>query len=255
MELILNNKLHEYLKPIKEAKKITRITTTMYNNEKYYLNADNTLEKLKSIKENSYYNFVEESNINRDYTMDESNPVIADNVLNGEIFETLKNYYKENLKNNIFALGDGQSNRYYCHNEFISRIIHFEMLNLIEKITGKKLRPTYTYLSFYTRGAELKAHMDRLECGYTCSFIIDKPTGSNWNIYVQKKTTKLNEFKHNYTPPKDECHALDCEENGLMVINGITNIHYRDILEYDYYNVLLLHYNVIDNIEGCFSYN
>ena len=47
MELILNNKLHEYLKPIKEAKKITRITTTMYNNEKYYLNADNTLEKLK----------------------------------------------------------------------------------------------------------------------------------------------------------------------------------------------------------------
>ncbi|AET72973.1 hypothetical protein PGAG_00084 [Phaeocystis globosa virus 12T] len=187
MELILNNKLHEYLKPIKETKKITRITTTMYNNEKYYQNADNTLEKLKLIKENSYYNFVEESNLNDDYTMDGSNPVIAENVLNGEIFETIKNYYKENLKNNIFALGDGQSKRYYCHNEFISRIIHFEMLNLIEKITGKKLRPTYTYLSFYIKGAELKAHMDRLECGYTCSFIIDKPTGSNWNIYVQKK--------------------------------------------------------------------
>ena len=52
------------------------------------------------------------------------------------------------------------------------------MLNLVEKITGKKLRPTYTYLSFYIKGAELKAHLDRLECGYTCSFIIDKPEDS-----------------------------------------------------------------------------
>jgi hypothetical protein len=253
MDVILKKKLDDYLKPIKEANRITRITTTMYNNEKYYQNVENTLEKLKLIKENN--DFIEEPNLKREYLMNESNPVIVENVLNGEIFTTLKNYYNENIKNNIFPLNDGQSKRYYCHNEFISRIIHFEMLNLLEKITGKKLRPTYTYLSFYIKGAELKAHLDRFECGYTCSFIIDKPAGSNWNIYLQKKTTKLEEYNSTYKPPKNECHALDCNENGLMVINGITNLHYREILEYDYYNVVLLHYNVIDNINECFSYN
>jgi hypothetical protein len=79
----------------------------MYNNEKYYQNVNNTLEKLKLIKKNSYYYFVEESNLNREYMMNEYNPVIAVNVLNISPFKTLKNYYNENLKNNIFALGDG----------------------------------------------------------------------------------------------------------------------------------------------------
>tara|TARA_Y100001980_G_C14408580_1_gene202822 strand:- start:195 stop:776 length:582 start_codon:yes stop_codon:yes gene_type:complete len=190
--------------------------------------------------------------------MDELNPVIVNNVLKKEVFELLKNFYNKILKNNIFDFGDGnkdfKTNRYNCHNEIISRIIHFEMLELVEKITGKKLRPTYTYVSFYVKGAELKAHLDKAECEYTCSLIIDKPEGSKWNLYVHNKKTTREEYELNkkYTPDKNDCIGLDCDNNGFMILKGRNNLHFREILEYDYYNVLLLHYNVINN--NCFSY-
>lgn len=37
-----------------------------------------------------------------------------------------------------------------------------------------------------------------------------------------------------------------------MILKGKKNVHYRENLEYDYYNILLLHYNEIVNT---FSYN
>ena len=256
MKDLLIKRFDNFLEPIKQKHNIGRINTFIFDDNNYQKDAEFILFQLELFKNRE--ELIESSNLKKEYIMDELNPVIVNNVLKKEVFELLKNFYNKILKNNIFDFGDGnkdfKTNRYNCHNEIISRIIHFEMLELVEKITGKKLRPTYTYVSFYVKGAELKAHLDKAECEYTCSLIIDKPEGSKWNLYVHNKKTTREEYELNkkYTPDKNDCIGLDCDNNGFMILKGRNNLHFREILEYDYYNVLLLHYNVINN--NCFSY-
>jgi len=189
-------------------------------------------------------NALNQENFETDYKLDDKLPIqVVNNVLNIELLELLRKYYQETIDKNVWVLGDRQSKRYKAHNEPMSRFIHYECLPLIEKIVGKPMKPTYTYLSAYVNGAELPQHTDRPDCEYTVSFVVDKPVGSNWNIYVHKPQQQI-KYKGRYDekPPLDECEPVDCDAGGLMLFQGTDHIHFRNKLEFDYYNVLLLHY-------------
>ena len=204
-----------------------------------------TLLKIKTIKNKINNAFLNPLNIEKTklYAFDEYNPVVVEDVINKDIHQIVNEYFKTNIKNKIYIFGDIQSKRYKYNDEIITRLLHLEFLPLIEKIVGKKVKPTYTYLSAYIKGADLPAHTDRPECEYTCSYIIGKPQNTNWNIYVhKKKREKKYEGKMNFTPPKEECVAVDCNENGLMIFKGTDHPHYREPLEHEYYNIVLLHY-------------
>ena len=117
------------------------------------------------------------------------------------------------------------------------------IVNQIEKITGKNLEPTYTYTSFYVKDADLPSHTDRKECQYTVSFVVDKPENASWNIYVDPKNQPVkNKGRCSALSVRDDCIAVDCDANGLMIFCGEDHAHFREKLEYDYYNILLLHY-------------
>ena len=83
------------------------------------------------------------------YEFSDNKPLVVKSILQKECLELIQRYYRETIVAGDYLLGDKQSKRYKMHNEPISRFIQFECLPLIEKITGKKLRPTYTYLSSY----------------------------------------------------------------------------------------------------------
>lgn len=203
-----------------------------------------TIETLKGIK-NLRMNegFLNQQNLDKEYKLDEDNPVVVEDVITPNIHQLVDTYIKENIKNGVYPLGDRQANRYKVIDDVVTRLLHIEFLPLIEKITGKKMEPTYTYLAAYLKGTNLHAHTDRPECQYTCSYIIGKPKDSSWNIYIHKiKQPIKNHGRYDFTPPKDECIPVDCAENGLMIFCGTDHIHYREELEYDYYNIVLLHY-------------
>ena len=206
---------------------------------------DLILGKIKKIKDNNNGYFLNQTNLEKSYYIDEFNPVVVEKVINPEIHQYVDQYFKTNILNKVYPLGDRQSNRYKIIDEIMTRLLHLEFLPLIEKIVGKPITPTYTYLSAYVKGANLPAHTDRKECEFTCSYIIGKPPDSNWNIYFHKiKQLEKYKGRYGFTPPKEECVAIDCSENGLMIFNGIDHIHFREELEYDYYNIVLLHYNI-----------
>ena len=197
------------------------------------------------------YNTIRESkpclnsdNLEVNYVLNPDLPIqIVNNVIDKELLSLLQKYYKDTIGSNTWKLGDKQSNRYKAHNEPMSRFLHYEILPLIEKIVGKSLKPTYTYLSAYTKGADLPPHTDRPDCEYTVSFVVDKPEDSNWNIYVHKLQQPVkHKGRYDEKPLLEECEAVDCEAGGLMLFQGTDHIHFREELEYDYYNVLLLHY-------------
>jgi len=217
------------------------------NSFKYNLKGDfevfkNYISQYNEIRSNN--EVLNKENLDKEYILDDKLPIqVVNNVLNNELLDLLKEYYKETISKNVWALGDRQSNRYKAHNEPMSRFLHYECLPLIERIVGKSMKPTYTYLSSYVKGANLPPHTDRPDCEYTVSFVVDKPKGSNWNIYVHKPQQPVkHKGRYDEKPPLEECEAVDCEAGGLMLFQGTDHIHFREELEADYYNVLLLHY-------------
>jgi len=184
-----------------------------------------------------------EDNLQKTYIFDEYNPTIVENVLNKNALVICQKYYSTNIVNGAYVLGDKQSKRFKSHNEPMSRLLHYEVLPLIEKIVGKKLIPTYTYLSAYVKDSDLPAHTDRADCEYTVSFLINKPERSKWPIYLHKvKQSVKHKGRSDFTPPKEECIEMDCNAGGLMIFQGTDHIHFREGLSDDFYHIVLLHY-------------
>ena len=135
------------------------------------------VNKFGELKRNSENNScLNPEHLEKDYNLDDEFPLqVVNNVISEELSTLLKKYYKETIDEKTWPLGDRQSNRYKSHNEPMSRFLHYECLPLIEKIAGRKMRPTYTYLSAYVKNADLPPHTDREDYEYTVSFIVDKP--------------------------------------------------------------------------------
>ena len=182
--------------------------------------------------------------MDKEYVFDEFNPVVTENVVSKEMIELYQEYYRKTIADGVWGLGDRQANRYKQNNEPFSRFLHYEILPLIEKITGKKLRPTYTYLSSYVNDADLPAHTDRPDCEFTVSFLVNKD--HDWPIYAHKvKQPVKNKGRYDITPPKSECFSLDCENNGFIIFCGTDHIHFRENFKGTFYDILLLHYRII----------
>ena len=182
------------------------------------------------------------------YEFDEFTPCIVNNCLKDASLKIIQDYTSRNIKKKSYPLGDRQSNRFKTIDDPINRMLHFEMLPLIERITGKRLKPSYTYLSCYLneegKDTRLPQHTDRAECYFTVSFIIDKPQNSKWPIYFHKvKQPVKNKGRYEGEPPsKDECIPCDCDAGGLMIFMGEDHKHFREQINCDFYNIVLLHY-------------
>ena len=213
----------------------------------------NSEDMIKSVKLLNTYRKNNNNTILNKITVDDSsqkfnglNPILINDVIDDEIKDILKNYYKKCIDDKVFILGDRQANRYKSHNEGLSRVVHYELLPLIENIVDKKLRPTYTYISFYISEADLPAHTDREDCEFTVSFIIDKPENSTWNMYVDKEKQPIKyKGRYDHTPCKNNCFSVDCNAGGLMLFDGTDHIHFREKTELEFYNIILFHYRSI----------
>lgn len=199
--------------------------------------------EITDIKDDNIYSALNSDNLQKSYTFDEYSPVVVENVLNPSTLAICQKYYSTTIENGAYVLGDKQSRRFKSHNEPLSRILHYEVLPLIEKIVGKTLMPSYTYLSAYVKDSDLPAHTDRADCEYTVSFLINKPDNSQWPIYLHKvKQPVKYKGRADFTPPKEECIEVDCNAGGLMIFQGTDHIHFRENLPDDFYHIVLLHY-------------
>ena len=99
----------------------------------------------------------------------------------------------------------------------------------MEKVTGLKLYPAYTYARIYKKGDELKRHKDRFSCEISTTMNL---AGDDWPIYLEpsgetgKKGIKV-----------------DLKQGDMLVYSGCELEHWRNKFKGKECVQVFLHYN------------
>ena len=108
------------------------------------------------------------------------------------------------------------------YGDFFGDTMMIKKRPLIEKVTGLKLFPTYTFTRLYTFNADLKKHKDRPSCEVSISAMWGS-CGTKWPIYMDDKPFEME--------PGDAVVYLGCEVP-----------HYRKPFTGDWHAQSFLHY-------------
>ena len=100
---------------------------------------------------------------------------------------------------------------------------------IMEKQTGMKLIPTYSYARIYTKGDILKRHKDRYSCEVSITLNLG---GDSWPIYLE---------------PSGEIDKegikIDLEPGDALIYRGDLVEHWRETFEGENCGQVFLHYN------------
>jgi len=99
----------------------------------------------------------------------------------------------------------------------------------MEKVTGLKLYPAYTYARIYKKGDELKRHKDRFSCEISTTMNLG---GDNWPIYLEPSGKKGMKGT-----------KIDLKQGDMLVYSGCELEHWREEFKGKECVQVFLHYN------------
>ena len=140
-------------------------------------------------------------------------------------FENILGYYEDPVNGQI-------PNTYSAYGSIIMETLLLKCQPGMEKATGLKLYPAYTYARIYKKGDELKRHKDRFSCEISTTMNL---AGDNWPIYLEpsgetgKKGVKV-----------------DLKQGDMLVYSGCELEHWREPFEGDVCGQVFLHYNHVN---------
>ena len=102
---------------------------------------------------------------------------------------------------------------------------------VIERGSGKKLVPTYSYIRLYCKDSRLKKHTDRPACEISATLTIRSTGESGWPIHVESNGEDV---------------QVDLAEGDLMIYRGIEVPHWRHPLTGPHWTQMFLHYVDVD---------
>ena len=136
-------------------------------------------------------------------------------------FETLLGYYE--------AEDEQIPNTYSQYANMAMETLLLKCQPEMEKATGLKLYPAYTYARIYKKGDELKRHKDRFSCEISTTMNLG---GNDWSIYLEpsgevgKKGIKV-----------------DLKKGDMLVYSGCELEHWRKKFKGNQCIQVFLHYN------------
>ena len=100
---------------------------------------------------------------------------------------TIRRYLRRGIRTDEIGFGDPQvPKRYRAHNDPVLRAHQYRLSGLVAAVVGRPVKPSYAYLSAYTEGSVLHRHVDRPQCEYSLTVLVDytpEPTlESSWPI-------------------------------------------------------------------------
>jgi len=111
----------------------------------------------------------------------------------------------------------------------------------MEKTTGLKLYPAYTYARIYKKGDELKRHKDRFSCEISTTMNLG---GDDWPIYLSpNKNVGIPDGKKITTNSKAKGIKVDLKPGDMLVYRGMELEHWREKFKGKECVQVFLHYN------------
>ena len=137
-------------------------------------------------------------------------------------FENILGYYEDPV--------DGQiPNTYSAYGNIAMETLLLKCQPGMEKATGLKLYPAYTYARIYKKGDELKRHKDRFSCEISTTINL---AGDDWPIYLE---------------PSGETGKkgvrVDLKQGDMLVYSGCELEHWRNKFKGKECVQVFLHYN------------
>lgn len=135
----------------------------------------------------------------------------------------MRRYYGGLLREGMLRWGDDQvPRRFNVHNEGCARYWNEQLAPVVAYLAGEPVKASYAYMAVYQPGAVLHRHVDRAQCEFSVSFLVDyspePETVSDWPLYLD------------LPGPVPETVAVHFAIGDGLVYRGRTLAHYRDVL-------------------------
>ena len=111
----------------------------------------------------------------------------------------------------------------------------------MEKVTGLKLYPAYTYARIYKKGDVLKRHKDRFSCEISTTMTLG---GDDWPIYLEPDSSKGGVKEGvGYVSENTKGLRVDLKPGDMLVYSGCELEHWREKFKGKECIQVFLHYN------------
>ena len=112
---------------------------------------------------------------------------------------------------------------------------------IMEKTTGLKLQPSYTYARIYKKGDILKRHKDRFSCEISTTLNLG---GDDWPIYLSpNENVGIPDWKKITTVSKAKGVKINLNPGDMLVYRGMELEHWREKFKGKNCAQVFLHYN------------
>jgi hypothetical protein len=136
-------------------------------------------------------------------------------------YEVLLGYYE--------SQNEQIPNTYSCYSDIAMETLLLKCQPVMEKATGLKLYPAYTYARIYKKGDELKRHKDRFSCEISTTMNL---SGDDWPIYLEPSGKEgMKGIK------------VDLKPGDMLVYYGCELEHWREKFKGEECIQVFLHYN------------
>jgi hypothetical protein len=148
-------------------------------------------------------------------------------------FENILGYYEE---------PDGQiPNTYSQYSNIAMETLLLKCQPAMEKATGLKLYPAYTYARIYKKGDELKRHKDRFSCEISTTMNLG---GDDWPIYLEPNSKLGGVIEgFGYVSKNTKGVRVDLKPGDMLVYRGCELEHWREKFKGKECVQVFLHYN------------
>ena len=115
---------------------------------------------------------------------------------------------------------------YSCYSDIVMETLLLKCQPIMEKTTGLKLQPAYTYARLYKKGDVLKRHKDRFSCEISTTMNLG---GDKWDLYLE--------------PSGQKVIKVDLNQGDMLIYSGCELEHWREKFKGKMCGQVFLHYN------------
>ena len=148
-------------------------------------------------------------------------------------FETLLGYYE----------GEDEQvpHTYSCYADIAMETLLLKCQPIMEKTTGLKLYPAYSYARIYKKGDILKRHKDRFSCEISTTMNLG---GDPWSLYLEpNKNIGIPGTKGTTFSSSHKGINVDLKPGDMLVYKGMELEHWREKFKGKECIQVFLHYN------------